>query len=473
MRTRKSTESPSTSEPSRIPGQRRRVIPTWLNRDLALLFGGRGLRSIAQGYLAVIVPLYMAQLGFNAEHIGVLFTASAIASALLAAAVGILSDRFGRKMFLILISLLMAGGGLFFALSGNFIVLVLAGALGTIGRGGGAGSGGAWGPYYPAEQALVSEHASDRQRTSIFGMLSFVGVLAGAIGSLISTIPDFLHAHLSYSLITGYRILFLLTVLLGIVMALVTLPIHERRGEQERHSQVKQVSGNERVSSKNKSNTFMGLSRPSWSLVARFMITNTTNGLAIGVLGSFMVYWFYRRYGASSSAIGELFFLINLAAALPYLLAGRLARKLGAVNTVVITRVVSVLLLAATAMMPTFLLAASLYLLRMIFNTLSNPIRQSYLMGVIPAAERASAAGLSNMPSQVAASISPSVAGYLMQEVSLNISLELAAVLQGINALLYYSFFRNIHPPEESQARGQVSQQSSSQHAQDSPVRAS
>lgn len=179
-----------------------RWSPRWLNRDLLLLFSGRGLRSLAQGYLAVIVPLYLAQLGFDAVHLGILFTASAVASAVLAAAVGFLSDRFGRKTFLILISLLMAGGGLVFALSGNFLVLVLAGALGTIGRGGGAGSGGAWGPYYPAEQALIAEHADNTHRTTIFGALSFVGVLTGAVGSLLAYLPALLLSqHVASSII--------------------------------------------------------------------------------------------------------------------------------------------------------------------------------------------------------------------------------------------------------------------------------
>ncbi len=111
------------------------------------LFGGRALRSISQASLAIIVPLSLAWLGLSALQIGVLFSAGAIASALLAAAVGLLSDHLGREPLLILIALLSVGGGLGFAFSGSYTVLAIAGALGTIGRGGGAGSGGAMGPF--------------------------------------------------------------------------------------------------------------------------------------------------------------------------------------------------------------------------------------------------------------------------------------------------------------------------------------
>src|SRR5579884_1051990 len=82
--------------------------PEWLNRDLTLLFGGRGLRSLTQAYLAVIVPLYLAHLGFSATQVGFIFTASALSSALIAAAVGFLSDRYGRKTFLVVLALLTA-----------------------------------------------------------------------------------------------------------------------------------------------------------------------------------------------------------------------------------------------------------------------------------------------------------------------------------------------------------------------------
>ena len=421
--------------------------PAWLNRDLALLFAGRGLRSLGQGYLAIIVPLYLARLGFDAEQLGVLFTASAVTSALLAAAVGILSDRFGRKTFLILISLMMAAGGLVFALSGNFVVLVAAGALGTIGRGGGAGSGGAFGPYYPAEQPLIAEHASDEKRTTIFGVLSFVGVLGGAIGSLLALVPAALKGA-GFSILEGYRVLFLLTVFLGVAMAIVVLPVREGPARPASHADGKPAT--EHASrAVEQQRRVLGLSRPSWGLVSRFMVTNFTNGLAVGMLGPFVVYWFYRRFGVDAAELGTLFFIINLAAALPYLLAGRLARRLGAVNTVVVTRAASVLLLAVVAVMPTYPLAAALYLIRMVANTLSLPVRQSYLMGVITPSERSSAAGLANLPSQVATSLSPTLAGFLFQSVALALPLEFAAAFQGLNTILYYVFFHNVRPPEE------------------------
>lgn len=306
----------------------RRLLPSWLNPSLEWLFLVRILRSASQGFLAIIVPLYIAMLGYDAVHLGILFTAASIASVALTALTGVLSDRFGRKTFLILISLLTVGGGLAFAVSTNFVVLVLAAAIGTIGRGGGAGSGGNWGPFYPAEQALIAEHSSDFERTTVFGALSFVGVGAGAIGSLFAWLPRLLSAVAGVSELNGYRILFALTAIFGVAMAAAVVPVHES------HSYVRQAESRRTLTTRA---SWLGLSPVSWRVVWRFMAANLIQGFGIGLLGPIIVYWFYRVYGTGAGALANLFFLINLAAALPYLMAGRLAFTVGSVRAVAIT----------------------------------------------------------------------------------------------------------------------------------------
>lgn len=424
------------------PGSRtalRRRLPNWLNPSLEWLFIVRILRSVSQGFLAIIVPLYLAVLGYDALHLGILFTAASIASVVLTALTGVLSDRFGRKTFLILISLLTVGGGLAFAVSTNFIVLVLAAAIGTIGRGGGAGSGGNWGPFYPAEQALIAEHSTDLERTTVFGALSFVGVVAGAVGSLFAWLPRLLSAFTGGSELSGYRVLFVLTAVFGVAMAGAVVPV------QESH-----IYAHRSRKGPNPQNLFrLGLSPASWRMVWRFMVANLIQGFGIGMLGPIIVYWFYRVYGVGAGSLANLFFLINLASALPYLMAGRLAYGLGSVRAVAITRIIASGFLVAMVMMPTFFLAALFYTMRMIAATLSVPIAQSYLMGTIDPSERASAAGISTVPWQVGSSAGPYLAGYMMQYAAFDLPLELSAVASALSAVLYYVFFRNIRPPEE------------------------
>src|SRR5581483_68072 len=104
-----------------------------------------------------------------------------------------------------------------------------------------------------------------------------------------------------------------------------------------------------------------GLSPESWRLVIRFMITNSTNGLAIGMLGPIVVYWFHRRFGVGSADLARIFFIVNFISAVPYLAAGRIALAFGSVRSIVITRSISTVLLFGMVLMPTFGLAATLY----------------------------------------------------------------------------------------------------------------
>jgi MFS family permease len=425
---------------------------SWLNRDLTWLFVLRVLRSISQGYLGIILPLYLAVLGYGAEALGVLLAFSAIAAAGISTVVGVLADRFGRKLLLVVISLMLAFGAFGFAFAHSFVWIVAFAAIGSIGRGG-ALAGGAWGPFYPAVQALVAEHTSDYNRTTVFGAFSFVGVMAGAAGSALAALPSLLQHFFGAGEILGYRILFVAAGAFGIAMAVAVFPINENRAlEIELAEELDQLEREQR-SARSRKGLVLGLSRESWRLVIRFMITNSTNGLAIGMLGPMVVYWFYRRFGVNSAQLAGVFFVVNVVTALPYLMAGRLALWLGSVRSVVATRGISTVLLFAVVAMPTFGLAALIYGIRAVFNVLSIPVRQSYLMGVIDPAERSSASGMANFPSQVTSAVGPYMAGYFMEHLLLSLPLEFAAVMQGINTVLYYYFFRNIYPPEEMDGR--------------------
>lgn len=411
---------------------RRMLRPSWLHRDLGLMFSGRSMRSLSLGYLNVIVAIYLAKEGYSAAQLGLLFTAGAVISAVLTAVVGLMADRWGRKPFLIIFPALTAVAGVIFAFTTNFAILLVASGVGGIGRGGGAGGGGAGGAYFPAEQALLTEQCSPKDRNAVFAGLSFLGTIAAAIGALLSFTPDILLHQFGLGVAASYRPLFFLTSILGVATALVVIPVRE-----ERRPALPQ--GERRT----------WLPRRSRGLVAKLSVTGMLNGFGFGFFSSFISYWMYRRYGASTGEIGAVFAIVSLSSALPYLLSSPLAHRLGAVNSITLTRVISVLLLALWPLMPAFWLAAVFYVLRMAFNSLAMPVRQSYVMGIAPPEERSSVAGLTAISTIAASSVSPTITGYVMQDISLNLPFEFSAVFQLANAGLYYYFFHDITPPEE------------------------
>ncbi len=400
------------------------------------LLVGRSLRSFSQSYLAVLVPLYLLARGASAAQVGGIVAFWTAGGALLALLAGFVADRYGRKSVLLLFSVLTAISAFAFLADAPMWVLAIAGALGTIGRGGSPASGGAFGPYFSAEQALVAEYARGGDRTRTFARLSSVASLSGAFGFAVTGAPA-LFASLHWPRIAAFHAIFALTGLIGIALSLSVLPLREAHRIE--------ATGRGRIA----------LSKVSRGIVARLAVTNATNGLAVGFLGSMLVLWFHVRYGADAHQIGLAYFAIALCVSLAFTAASRLERAIGgAVRTVVALRVVSCALLALMPFMPTFTLAALVYLVRMLFNSVTISVRQSYVMGIVPPPERSRVASLSNLPSQIGSTLGPSVAGALLEYVWDGAILEAAAFFQLLNAALYYRFFHAIAPPEERESAG-------------------
>jgi MFS family permease len=420
----------------------RRVAPEWITRDMWLLIVARTTMSVCRALAGIITPIYLALLGFSGVMLGLTFTVVALTSAALSALIGALSDHVGRKVFLVAIPLLAALAAVTFAFSSTAAVLMVAAALGSFGRGAGAGAG-TIGPYQPAEQALLADAVPPRWRTDLFGRVAFASSLGALIGGPLAALAATPAAHASLAQIAAdYRPAFLAAALGAALAGLVVLPIRETR----------RAPAPARADGQRASLLRPHLSPGTWRILARLWITNSVNGLAVGFFGPFLTYWLYRRYGATPGMVGALFAIINLAALVANLMAARFAGRLGLVNAIFWGRLLQAILIIPMVLAPTFWLAGAIYLVRMMAQRMALPLRQSYVMGVIPSSERGTAGALSSLPMQVTSAVSPTIAGYLFDEVSLSLPFEVGALLQGIAATLFYLFFRHQPPPEERAA---------------------
>lgn len=405
-----------------------------MTRNLVWLFLVRGIRSFTTAFLTVAFPLYLAVGGYSAARIGITLSVGGVLTALLVAGVGFAGDLIGRRWVLLALSLLAFIGAALLSWTDAFWIVVLASGLGGVGRGGGAGSGGSWGPVFPAEQPLVAASVAPESRTAAFGQISFIGVLAGAAGSLVAGLPALLHAH-GVPWLSAYRTLFGLAAAFSLAMVLATLPIRDIRPRPP-------APGQEPAAPIS-----------TWQLIRRLAVTNALNGLGFGFLGPLLTYWFYRRYGVGPGELAILYTVINLVSAFPYLSAARLTERLGTVRTVTVTRAVGLVALLAMAWAPSFALSGALYALRMAFNSLGMPARQSFAMGVSDDRYRSRIAAFSALPSQVTAMISPAIGGALMDTI-INIPIFGAVIFMGGNVVAYWYAFRNVRPPEERRRTG-------------------
>ena len=88
----------------------------WLSLDGRKLLVTRVLRTFAYGYLAVVLGVYLDQLGMTPVQVGLIFSAAIGGSALMTIFWSLVADRYGRRKTVATMALLMAVGGLLFAI---------------------------------------------------------------------------------------------------------------------------------------------------------------------------------------------------------------------------------------------------------------------------------------------------------------------------------------------------------------------
>jgi len=182
-------------------------------------------------------------------------------------------------------------------------------------------------------------------------------------------------------------------------------------------------------------------------LSALFSLDAFAGGL---VVQSFVAWWFHQRFGVGPATLGAIFFGANLLAGLSALSAARIARRIGLVNTMVLTHLPSNLLLAAVPLAPTLPLAMTLLLLRFSISQMDVPTRQSYTMAVVAPDERAAAAGTTGIARTLGAAVAPLAAGPLYASAALaGLPFLISGGLKVVYDLVLWRSFRNVQAEGE------------------------
>ncbi len=397
-----------------------------MTADGRLLFVASGLRSLAFGFLSVILGPYLALAGLSTPTIGAIFTAALAGGALMTVLVTAVADRAGRRAMLMGSAGLMALGGVGFALTDRPGWLFAAAIVGVI-----SPSGKEVGPFSSIEQAILPQTVPDRRRTDMFAAYNLVSSLCGALGALVVALPG----ALGLAGLAGYRSLvwgYVATALvLGAVFARLSPAAEARRESAPAGARLFALSRSRGVAVK---------------LSALFALDSFAGGFVVQGMVS---YWLHLRYGMPDAGLASVFFAANLLSALSFLAAGPLARRIGLLNTMVFTHLPSNVLLLLVPLMPTMPLALGVLLARYLLSQLDVPTRQSYVMAVVEPGERAAAAGLTSVARNAAAAVAPAFAGATLAVPALGIPFLVAGGLKIVYDLLILAAFRRVLPPEE------------------------
>ena len=399
-------------------------LPFALN--VRLLLGARLARSIGQGVTVASFTLYLHALGYTGAAIGAVLMAGLAFGALLTAVVGPVSDRRGRRGLLLGYELAAALAALAAMLLPNEIVLIVAATVAGFGR----GANGAAGPFAPVEQAWLARELEGDARRRALSLNATLGFSGMALGAALVALPALVGR--GFADLESYRLLFLLP--LAGSLAAITLIGFADEARTPRPSPPASAA----------SHVAAHITREENRQLRRLAMANVINGLAIGIIGPLIAYWFARRFAEGPAMVGPAMAVMFVLGALGSVLNGKLSARLGAVRSVLWMRAIGVLLLVATPFAPVFGVAVALYGLRAGFNQGTAGARQAVAADLTRAERRGLAASIQSLSMQIPRAAGPILGGWLIHAGQFVTPFLIAAALQVVYLVLYGRFFADL-----------------------------
>jgi MFS family permease len=393
--------------------------------DTRRILVARGLRAFGDGYVALLVPIYLLELGFSALAIGAIVTSTLIGTALLTLWAGMVANRYSVRRLLLAAALLMAATGAAFAVTTAFWPLLLIAFVGTMNPTSGDAS-----IFLPLEQAALAQTAEPRRRTAIFARYSVIGSLAGALGTLAAAAPDWAMDWIGATRLGAMQAMFAAYAGLGLVTLILYRPLTPAI-EAKEATRARPLQKSKRL---------------VYGLAALFGMDSFGTGFLVQ---SLLALWLYQRFQISVTAAAAILFWSGICSAVSYLIAVPIADRIGLINTMVFTHLPSNVLLALVPFAPDLPIAIALLLARSALSQMDVPTRTSYVMAVVAPEERPAAASVTAVPKTFAWAAGSLISGYLLTLSSFGWPLLIGGVVKGVYDILLLVKFQKVRPPEE------------------------
>jgi MFS family permease len=397
--------------------------------DARRILVARGLRAFADGFVALLLPIYLVDIGFSSLAIGSIVASTLIGTALLTLWVGWVAHRHSLRRLLLAAAVLMAATGLGFAVARDFWPLLVIAFVGTMNPTSGDAS-----VFLPLEQTVLTQTVEARQRTALFAHYSVVGSLAGAVGILAASLPDLIVNWTGTSRSAATQYMFALYALLGAVTFLLYRPL-SASVEAARDEPTAPLQHSRKL---------------VYGLAALFGMDSFGTGFLVQ---SLLALWLYQTFHISVAAAAAILFWSGICSAASYLVAVPIAERIGLINTMVYTHLPSNVLLAFVPFAPDLATAVGLLLARSALSQMDVPTRTSYVMAVVRPEERPAAASVTAVPKTFAWAAGSLISGYLLTLSSFGWPLLIGGVIKGTYDVLLLLRFRKVRPPEEMGAR--------------------
>ncbi|MCY4474938.1 MAG: MFS transporter [Chloroflexi bacterium] len=376
--------------------------------DPYLFYAGRFTRDAARWMMAVLAVIYLAHIGIANTQIGIIFGASLAGGFLLSVVVMLTSRAVPTRVWAIVQMLITGLAGIVLIYSSDLWLLIIGGFFGSY-----AASGAHLGGMSQLEQTGIAAVIPQEGRTKAYSILTMSSAAGRATGALLAGLSTLLINNLDWDPTDAYQTLLWVYVAIHLFATLVYAllsPARASPGVSLRSTRPPSRS-EEGVGRSTIANPFKAKARrPILTISSLFAIDSFAGGM---IFESFLSFWLFTQFGMSAAAIGGLLIASQALNMVSLALAPWVARRIGLLNTLVFTQVVSNIMLLLFAFAPTVIIAIVLWLLRSLFDEMDVPTRQAYMMGITDSDEHAIMAGSANLGRGLGRIPSATVTGWL------------------------------------------------------------
>ena len=400
-----------------------------IDRDGRLVIAASAIRALGYGFLSVFLGVYVSLLGFTPLQAGLVFSGIMAGGALSNAVATWKGDTIGRRRMLVAMSALMVLGGALFPLASAPVLLAIIGLFAMT-----TTTGGDRTAFLSLDTAILAQTADSRGRTAVFTWYNLTGVGARSLGVLLIAVPATLQSWLGIGELASFKAMF------GAysVIAIGGILLYARLSPA--------------VEPEKAPSAAIGPSQPRKSRATMLRLSGLFSLDALGggfMVNSYISFWFASRFGVDLTSIAGIFFAGQVLNAASIFLAAPLAYRIGLVNTMTSTQVVSNLMMVAMALMGNLWGAVAFYLTRELANDMDLPTRQSYMMAITPPEAMTTMASVTNLSRNLSQTVSPGIAGYVAQSTFLGAPFLIGSGIKLVYNVTLYFLFRGIKPPEE------------------------
>ncbi len=331
------------------------------NRNVRLFFAYGIAINAGMALFTLLYNLYLLRLSYQEDFIGQVAGMAPLATGLFALPIGMLSDRFGRRPFLMVSSLLLAVSQIGMCLSSEALPLLAFSFLGGI------ATGCIWVNHVP----FLSDNAHPTRRVEALALWSALQVVVRMVWSLVGGFTPGAMGYLldvSTDLPDPFRYALLLGALCSLISALPLLRMPKQAGHQRADAAPLNGASN----------------GGKWHLFAIIAALSGTRGFALGLTYPFFNVFFEEELDVQAAAIGAIFFLSQLAGLPATFSAPSLVRRFGPTLTILPARTAGGLALAAMGSMVNLPVAVFGFIVSRAAEVVDNPADQHFSTQVLP-----------------------------------------------------------------------------------------